>query len=348
MGSMSNSEQHPIFLLAFARTSMKTIGFFINTTKPETFEIVPTTIAWLRKHGIQSLIPSDEAKIIGVDQASDDAVSLSSQTSDILPIEPEGVPTSLTDLDVSSSRARADIVSLSDLILVLGGDGTLLNAVHTPGIETVPILAVNVGHLGFLTDVARDELYPALSRILAGQYEVDSRMMLEVILPNGEKRHALNDVVIRHHMRLIHLETQINRQPCINYTADGLIVSTPSGSTGYSLSCGGSIAEPHLNAILITPISPHDLTVRPFITHGDSEIQIAIQAEETIADESAGTLLVDGQREVYSVQPNIPIRIRKAEKTIQLIRSQGRSYYEVLREKLMFGQGVNRKVSVGD
>ena len=88
---------------------MKTIGFFINTTKPETFEIVPTTIAWLRKHGIQSLIPSDEAKIIGVDQASDDAVSLSSQTSDILPIEPEGMLTSLTDLDASSSRARASL-----------------------------------------------------------------------------------------------------------------------------------------------------------------------------------------------------------------------------------------------
>ena len=304
--------------------------------------------AWLRKHGIQSLIPSDEAKIIGVDEATDDTASPSSQTGDISPIEPEGVLTSLADLDASSSRARADIVSLSDLILVLGGDGTLLNAAHTPGIENVPILAVNVGHLGFLTDVARDELYPALSRILVGQYEIDSRMMLEVILPNGEKRHALNDVVIRHHMRLIHLETQINKQPCINYTADGLIVSTPSGSTGYSLSCGGSIAEPHLNAILITPISPHDLTARPFITHGDSEIQIAIQAEATVVDESAGTLLVDGQREVYSVQPNIPIHIRKAEKTIQLIRSQGRSYYEVLREKLMFGQGVNRKVAVND
>ena len=306
---------------------MKTIGFFINTTKPATFDIVPATIAWLRKQGIQSLVASDEAKTIGLYQPE---VAINLESGD------KGID-------------RAQVVTDSDLILVLGGDGTLLNAVHTTGIEQVPILAVNVGHLGFLTDVARDELYPALLQILDGDYQIDQRMMLEVILPNGEKQQALNDVVIRHPMRLIHLKTLINGQPCINYTADGLIISTPSGSTGYSLSCGGSIAEPHLNAILMTPISPHDLTVRPFITHGDSEIQITIQ-EDSFATveqnhEAEAKVLVDGLREIYSVQPNQSVCIYKAEKTIQLIRSRRRNYYDVLREKLMFGEGVSRKTA---
>ena len=304
---------------------MKTIGFFINTTKPATFDIVPATIAWLRKQGIQSLVASDEAKTIGLYQPE---VAINLESGD------KGID-------------RAQVVTDSDLILVLGGDGTLLNAVHTTGIEQVPILAVNVGHLGFLTDVARDELYPALLQILDGDYQIDQRMMLEVVLPNGEKQQALNDVVIRHPMRLIHLKTLINGQPCINYTADGLIISTPSGSTGYSLSCGGSIAEPHLNAILMTPISPHDLTVRPFITHGDSEIQITIQ-EDSFATveqnhEAEAKVLVDGLREIYSVQPNQSVCIYKAEKTIQLIRSRRRNYYDVLREKLMFGEGGSRK-----
>ena len=306
---------------------MKTIGFFINTTKPATFDIVPATIAWLRKQGIQSLVASDEAKTIGLYQP-EVAINLES--------EDKGID-------------RAQVVTDSDLILVLGGDGTLLNAVHTAGIEQVPILAVNVGHLGFLTDVARDELYPALLQILDGDYQIDQRMMLEVVLPNGEKQQALNDVVIRHPMRLIHLKTLINGQPCINYTADGLIISTPSGSTGYSLSCGGSIAEPHLNAILMTPISPHDLTVRPFITHGDSEIQITIQEDSFATVEqnhqAEAKVLVDGLREIYSVQPNQSVYIHKAEKTIQLIRSRRRNYYDVLREKLMFGEGVSRKTA---
>ena len=306
---------------------MKTIGFFINTTKPETFEIVPALIAWLRKQGIRSLVSSDEAKTIGLYQPE---VTVSIETTE------EGID-------------RAQVVTDSDLILVLGGDGTLLNAVHTAGIDQVPILAVNVGHLGFLTDVARDELYPALLQVLAGDYQIDQRMMLEVVLPNGEKQQALNDVVIRHPMRLIHLKTMINGQPCINYTADGLIVSTPSGSTGYSLSCGGSIAAPHLNAILMTPISPHDLTVRPFIIHGDSEIQITIQENRPLVakevHQAKAKVLVDGLRETYAVQPNQPIYIRQADKTIQLIRSQRRNYYDVLREKLMFGEGVNRKVT---
>ncbi|HIC16926.1 TPA: NAD(+) kinase [Candidatus Poribacteria bacterium] len=289
---------------------MKTIGFFVNTTKKKALEVVPATVAWLREKGVESLIADDEADAVGIRKVGCD---------------------------------RDTVVGRSDLILVLGGDGTLLNAVHTPRIENVPILAVNIGHLGFLTDVSLDELYPALERVLEGNYEIDTRMMLEARLDSTddqsgvESYFALNDVVIRHNTRLIELETQIDAEPFITYNADGLIMATPSGSTSYSLSSGGAIVEPHLDAILLTPISPHSLTMRPFIAHGDSEIKVTVRSNYGDVN-----LLVDGPRTMLLVSPGASIRICKADKKIQLIRSQRRSYHEVLRTKLMLGEGIKR------
>ena len=289
---------------------MKTIGFFVNTTKEKALEVVPETVAWLREKGVESLIADDEADAVGIRKVGCD---------------------------------RDTVVGRSDLILVLGGDGTLLNAVHTPRIENVPILAVNIGHLGFLTDVSLDELYPALERVLEGNYEIDTRMMLEARLDSTddqsgvESYFALNDVVIRHNTRLIELETQIDAEPFITYNADGLIMATPSGSTSYSLSSGGAIVEPHLDAILLTPISPHSLTMRPFIAHGDSEIKVTVRSNYGDVN-----LLVDGPRTRLLVSPGASIRICKADKKIQLIRSQRRSYHEVLRTKLMLGEGIKR------
>ncbi|MDE0506314.1 MAG: NAD(+)/NADH kinase [Candidatus Poribacteria bacterium] len=225
--------------------------------------------------------------------------------------------------------------------MVLGGDGTLLSVVHTSMIENVPILAVNLGHLGFLTEVSLDELYPALTNILNGSYEIDERMMLEISGGNDDLEHsrsfALNEVVIRHNTRLIELDTCIDEEPFITYNADGLIIATPSGSTGYSLASGGTIVEPRLDAILLTPIAPHSLTVRPYIAHGNSVITVAMKSNY-----SSVNLFVDGPRETHSLAPDSLIRVRKAEKTIKLIRSQRRSYYEVLRTKLMLGEGRKR------
>ena len=289
---------------------MKTIGFFVNTSKKKALEIVPPTVAWLRKQGIESLIADDEADAVGIRKVGCN---------------------------------RDAIVDRSDLILVLGGDGTLLNAVHTSGIENVPILAVNIGHLGFLTDVSLDELYPALERVLEGNYDIDTRMMLEARINSIDGQFgvgsyfALNDVVVRHNTRLIELETQIDGEPFITYNADGLIMATPSGSTSYSLSSGGAIVEPHLNAILLTPISPHSLTVRPFIAHGNSEINVTVRSNYGDVN-----LLVDGSRTMLLVSPGTSIRICKSDKKIQLIRSQRRSYHEVLRTKLMLGEGIKR------
>ena len=288
---------------------MKTVGFSVNTSKSKAGQVVAEACDWLRNHGAHPLVPDEQAAILGVSAAG---------------------------------YNQNGVVAQSDLLLVLGGDGTLLNAAHTPHIEHVPILAVNLGHLGFLTEVSLDELYPALTNIFNGDYGIDERMMLEVSINNHNQGQpnsfALNDVVIKECTRLIELDTYIDGEPFIRYNADGLIIATPSGSTSYSLASGGTIAEPHLNAILLTPISPHSLTVRPFIAHGDSEITVCMKSKY-----SSVNLFVDGQRETLSLSPDCLVRIRKANKTIRLVRSQHRSYYEVLRTKLMLGEGTKRR-----
>ncbi len=287
---------------------MKTIGFFANTSKPQAAQVIIEASEWLRDHGVEPLVPDKQAMLLNI-------------------------PNSGTD--------ENGVVAASDLLLVLGGDGTLLSVAHTPGIENVPILAVNLGHLGFLTEVSLNELYTALGNILNGSYEIDQRMMLEISV--GDKKRgtpssfALNEVVIRHYARLIELDTYIDEEPFITYNADGLIIATPSGSTGYSLASGGTIVEPRVDAILLTPISPHSLTVRPYIVQGDSEITVAMRSNY-----SSVNLFVDGPRETQCLAPDCLIHVRKAKKTIKLIRSQHRSHYEVLRTKLMLGEGMRR------
>ena len=288
---------------------MKTVGFYVNTSKSQAAQVVIEASEWLQRHGIKPLIPDEQAA-------------------------PLGIPSSGVD--------ENEVVAQSDVLLVLGGDGTLLSVAHTSKIENVPILAVNLGHLGFLTEVSLDELYPALTNVLNGSYEIDQRMMLEISVGNDDLGHsssfALNEVVIRHNTRLIELDTYIDEQPFITYNADGLIIATPSGSTGYSLASGGTIVEPRLDAILLTPIAPHSLTVRPYIAHGDSVITVVMRSNY-----SSVNLFVDGPRETHCLAPDCLIRVRKAEKSIKLIRSQRRSYYEVLRTKLMLGERLKRR-----
>ena len=288
---------------------MKTVGFFANTSKPQASQVVVEASSWLRRNGVEPLVPDEQAALLGIPH---------------------------------SGANENEVVAKSDLLLVLGGDGTLLSVAHAPVIENVPILAVNLGHLGFLTEVSLDELYPALTNILNGSYEIDQRMMLEISVGDDDQRDsssfALNEVVIRHYARLIELDTYIDEELFITYNADGLIIATPSGSTGYSLASGGTIVEPRLDAILLTPIAPHSLTVRPYIVHGDSEITVAMRSNY-----SSVNVFVDGPRETHCLAPDCLIRVRKAKKTIKLIRSQQRSYYEVLRTKLMLGEGMKRR-----
>ena len=285
---------------------IKKVGFFVNTTKENARQVVVDVSKSLKQKSVIPLLPDEHAAA--------------------LELPPAGLTT-------------AEVVEEAELLLVLGGDGTLLNAAHTPKIENVPILAINIGHLGFLTDASLDELKPALNATLRGDYRIEHRMMLEVIVNSQNQRpfraFALNDVVIRHYTRLIELDAYIDGELFIPYNADGLIIATPSGSTGYSLSCGGTIVAPQLEAMLLTPIAPHSLTVRPFIAHGDAEIKVKMHSTYERLD-----LFIDGQREICSLAREEVIEVRKAERTIQLIRSQGHSYYKALREKLMLGEKI--------
>ena len=288
---------------------IKNIGFFVNTTKANATGIVEGVSAWLEERGLVPLLPEEQAVELGCSK---------------------------------TGISKTEMVDQADIILVLGGDGTLLSAAHTPQIENVPILAINIGTLGFLTDASLDELYPTLKATLAGDYRIEHRMMLEVVVdregfPQPFRAFALNDVVIRHYTRLIELDAYIDGELFIPYNADGLIIATPSGSTGYSLSCAGTIVAPQLEAILLTPIAPHSLTVRPFIADGDAEITVKMRAAYQSVD-----VFVDGQRETHSLTAGAVIKVEKAERTIQLIRSQHHSYYRALREKLMLGERIKR------
>ena len=286
---------------------IKNVGLFVNTTKENAAGVVEGVSVWLKERGITPLLPEEQAVELGHPQ---------------------------------TGISKTAMVEQADVILVLGGDGTLLSAAHTPQIENVPILAINIGTLGFLTDASLDELYPTLKATLAGAYRVEHRMMLEVVVdrqrfPQPFRAFALNDVVIRHYTRLIELDAYVDGELFIPYNADGLIIATPSGSTGYSLSCAGTIISPQLEAILLTPIAPHSLTVRPFIADGNAEITVKMRAAYQNVD-----VFVDGQRETHSLTAGAVIKVERAERTIQLIRSQHHSYYRALREKLMLGERI--------
>ncbi len=288
---------------------IKTVGFFVNTTKENSAGVVEGVSAWLQERGIVPLLPEEQAIDLGYPR---------------------------TDI------SKTEVVEQADMLLVLGGDGTLLSAAHTPQIENVPVLAINIGTLGFLTDASLDELYPTLKATLAGDYRIEHRMMLEVVVnrqgfPQPFRAFALNDVVIRHYTQLIELDAYVDGELFIPYNADGLIIATPSGSTGYSLSCAGTIVAPQLEAILLTPIAPHSLTVRPFVAHGNAEITVKMRAAYQSVD-----VFVDGQRETHSLTAGAVIKVEKAKRTIQLIRSQHHSYYKALREKLMLGERIKR------
>jgi NAD+ kinase len=226
-----------------------------------------------------------------------------------------------------------------DLIIVFGGDGTLLSVARLKQIEKIPVLAVNLGGLGFLAEISADEITVVLEKVLAGDYDIDRRMMLEVTHikkgdDNGVTFQALNDVVVNKGAlaRMMDLDTYVNDHYLNRFKADGLIICTPTGSTGYSLSAGGPIVYPSLNLFSITPICPHTLTNRPLIISDDSIIRIELMSESEDV-----FITVDGQVGVRMERQDGVI-VRKSEKTLSLVKNPFCSYFEILKQKLKWGE----------
>ena len=234
--------------------------------------------------------------------------------------------------------AGEDIPAQVDLIIVLGGDGTLISVARQVGELSVPIVGVNLGRLGFLTEITRDELPDMLERLIAGDYQVTDRMMLDAhIYRDGEivgKYTVLNDIVINKGAlaRIIDMDTYVDGRRLSSFKADGLIVSTPTGSTGYSLAAGGPIIYPEINSLLITPICPHMLTNRPIVVWSRSIIEIQVKFEDDVvfftADGQVGRKLLPGDR----------VEVRRSESRTWLVNSPSKDYFEILRTKLSWGE----------
>jgi NAD+ kinase len=236
------------------------------------------------------------------------------------------------------------LVHRVDAVLVLGGDGTLLHAARAACEAGVPILGVNLGGLGFLTETVQESLYPALTRLFEGSYWIERRMMVEArvrrapVAPSGRARrpakvwvaNALNDAVIHpsERSRVIAIDVTIGRKSVGTLIGDGLIVATPTGSTAYSLSAGGPIVRPTVEALLATPISPHTLAWRPLLVGARETLSLRLRSGHPRA-----SLTLDGQI-THTVSPDDEIQVRRGPRQVRLIVLERDSYYDVLRTKL--------------
>ena len=225
-----------------------------------------------------------------------------------------------------------------DLIVVLGGDGTMISTARLTGEKETLILGINYGSLGYLTEFRIEEMFPALEDILKGNYEIDRRVMLEVEHWRGKellgKGRILNDVVINKAVlaRIIEIEVELDKLYVNSFRADGLIISTPTGSTAYNLSAGGPIVFPSMNAMILTPICPFTLTNRPIVVPDNAEVSLRLK------NESDGVVLtLDGQVG-YQMERDDRVVIRKSPTNFNLVQPPNRNYFDVLRNKLQWGR----------
>jgi NAD+ kinase len=283
---------------------MKRVGIFLKGNKPEAIEITKELIRWFDERQVAVYVED------GLD----------------------------AHLDGSTGCPKEALPSRVEAILVLGGDGTLLSVARLMGDNQVPIMGINLGGLGFLTEITLDNLYKALEELIQGNYKCHRRMMLNVqVLRNGAVVAdfvVLNDAVINKGAlaRIIDLETTISGEYVTTFKADGLIFSTPTGSTAYSLSAGGPIVYPSLQTIVITPICSHTLTNRPIIIPDDAVVNATLNSEKEEV-----TLTLDGQVG-FPLQFRDTVEIQKGKNAILLIESPYKSYFEVLRTKLRWGE----------
>lgn len=235
--------------------------------------------------------------------------------------------------------SRADLVETADLFVVIGGDGTFLGAARSLVESEKPLLGVNAGRLGFLADIAPEKIQDELNEILSGEYILEDRILLDgEIAANNQspiKDIALNDISIhmRNTIRMIEFETKVDNQALHTLRADGLIVSTPTGSTAYSLSAGGPVIHPGLNVLSLAPICPHTLSSRPIVVNGNSEIEINLLKDCDVP----AVVAFDGQN-THEIEPGDTLKIKTMSKTLKVMHPKSYDYYHVLRNKLHWSE----------
>ena len=284
---------------------MKRIGIVAKTDREEARTVVPQLLDWCQSHGLVPLCEKETAALC-------------------------------PDASVGTAR-KPDLPGQVDVVLVLGGDGTLLSMARMIGDLGVPILGVNLGGLGFLTALTVDELFPALEAYLAGELVIEERMMLAAeVSRQGERLVeyvALNDMVITKSAmsRIIRLEVAVDGQIATSYRADGLIISTPTGSTAYCLSAGGPIVFPTMDAVVLTPICSHTLTNRPIVLPAAQPISVTLLTDQDVM------LTADGQVG-FALKPWDTVEIRRAPARTRLLRFPQKHFFSVLRTKLKWGE----------
>jgi NAD+ kinase len=291
---------------------VKNIGLFCKQHSSANQKVVNTLVQWLRDRGCNLFMDTDTAELIG---------------------ETVAYP-------------QEEIPTRSDLIIVLGGDGTLLNVARITHPHGVPILGVNLGSLGFLTETTQDDLYPTLQSVLNGECEIEHRMLLNASLWRNEIKlcdfNVLNDIVINKGAlaQIVNLTVLVNDQPMTSYRADGLIIATPTGSTAYSLSAGGPIIHPSMHALVLCPICPFALTNRPIVVPDTSKIKVKLSKRHEDEDVR---ITLDGKLG-YAMESGDILEVEKALVSVKLVQAPGKNYYQTLRKKLHWGSTAENNI----
>jgi len=284
---------------------IRSVGIICKRRQEDLCSVVPPLLEWLRARKLEVFL--------------DESAAASCNT-------------------LEAATSQETLASRSDLVIVLGGDGTLLAAARLLQNREVLILPVNLGSLGFLTSITLEELYPLLEQTLAGEHRVSARMALQAeVIRKGVPAHAqraLNDAVVNQAAlaRLMEFHVHVGGNHVGRYRADGLIISTPTGSTAYSLAAGGPIVHPDIHAFVITPICPHMLTNRPLVVPDASRIEVTFTHEGEPVH-----VTLDGQVGI-ELERDDRIVITKSPKSVLLVQASKKSYYEVLRSKLRWGE----------
>ncbi|MDI6739447.1 MAG: NAD(+)/NADH kinase [Candidatus Edwardsbacteria bacterium] len=273
---------------------MKRWGIIVNKKRPDAEAVVAQLVAWMKERGIEPVV-EDGVSVAGAEQADE-----------------------------------AEVSKYCNMMLALGGDGTILRTVHLMGEQQKPILGINLGSLGFLTETSQADMWKTLEQVESGRYRTEERAMVMAEC-RGKKYYALNDLDIRVPTRLIELTVEVDKEFLNRYYADGLLVATPTGSTAYSLAAGGPIVQPDMQVFVLTPICPHTLGIRPMIVSMDKTIEVTVHGKREQC-----LMVVDGQNE-RTLDDGEKITVKRADRTVKLIKTPESSFYNILRTKLKWG-----------